>query len=459
MRQQTRQDPAVLATPRGLAGLALPLALSTGLGFFLHYANRTVLAWSGPGALAASLPAGMLAWTGQSLFILTCAYLGTFAAQHHAAGEDREAGAMAWPMFLVAGIATLIALALIPFRHLLAGAFGTEPAVESKLAELLGWYLAETGPIAACSGIAAFCGGLGRTRRVLAFGLAGAAICIGLNYWLVLGGFGVPALGITGAGIASLGTSLAMLAAWLAWFFGPQVRRQFHTWDARNLDPARLRRFCRYSVPRGCTEVLEMVSFVVFTAVVSHLGTDRLAASNLAFSTYLVVLVPVIGFSQGVAIATGTAVGAGRPELARRAVRSALLLLVPYIVLLVAAFLLFPAALLAPGRGDDPEAWHRILSHAVPVMACLALMAPADGLQWIWRFAVQGAGDTRWPLVVLVLLSVVCLAVPIWWVPALAGDQALVWCYLLLAVYVWIVAGAMAWRFYRGPWAGMNVRS
>ena len=128
-------------------------------------------------------------------------------------------------------------------------------------------------------------------------------------------------------------------------------------------------------------------------------------------------------------------------------------------VLLVAAFLLFPAALLAPGRGDDPEAWHRILSHAVPVMACLALMAPADGLQWIWRFAVQGAGDTRWPLVVLVLLSVVCLAVPIWWVPALAGDQALVWCYLLLAVYVWIVAGAMAWRFYRGPWAGMNVRS
>ncbi len=459
MTTQTPQDPASLATPRGLAALALPLALSNGLGFFLHYVNRTVLSWSGPEALAASLPAGMLAWTGQSLFILTCAYLGTFAAQHHAAREDREAGAMAWPMFLVAGAALLVSLALIPFRHLLASAFGTEPAVEGKLAELLGWYLAETGPIAACMGIAAFCGGLGRTRLVLAFGLAGAVICIGLNYWLVLGGLGVPALGVTGAGIASLGTSLAMLAAWLVWFFSPALRHQFHTWDARNLDRARIARFCRYAVPRGITEILEMTAFVVFTAVVSHLGTDRLAASNLAFSTYLVVLVPVIGFSQGVAIATGSAVGAGRPELARTAVRSAMLLLVPYIVLLVAAFLLFPAELLAPGRGNDPEAWQRILAHAIPVMACLALMAPADALQWIWRFAVQGAGDTRWPLVVLVLLSVVCLAVPIWWVPALAGDQALVWCYLLLAAYVWVVAGAMAWRYYRGPWATMSVRA
>jgi Na+-driven multidrug efflux pump len=45
--------------------------------------------------------------------------------------------------------------------------------------------------------------------------VAGAVLCIALNRWLVLGGFGLPALGVTGAGLASLVTAVAMLLAWL----------------------------------------------------------------------------------------------------------------------------------------------------------------------------------------------------------------------------------------------------
>jgi MATE family multidrug resistance protein len=455
------QDPAAHASVRGILRLALPLAASTGLGFFLHYVNRTVLSWHSPEALAASLPAGMLAWTFQGFFLLSCGYLGVFAAQHAAAGERREVGAMAWPMILLAGFAGLAALVLVPCRGLLAGIFGTEPEVERGLSELLGWYLAELPFLALSGGLSGMAGGLGRTRLVLLVTVIQAVVCIALNAWLVLGGLGLPALGITGAGLASLATAAFMAFTWLAWFLAPAQRRDFATWLERNADPARFRRFCRYALPRGATEILEMVGFVAFTAVVTRLGTEALAAANLAFNTYLVLLVPVIGFCGGLGIAVGQAMGAGRVDLARRAVRSAGLVLVPYLLLLCAAFWLIPELLLAPARSADGATWAAQLALAVPVLGVMGIAAVFDGLQWWWRSALQGAGDTRWPLVVLVVLAVAMLAVPAWIIaPNLPrGRDGLLISYGLFAVYVAAIAGVLWWRYARGPWPGMSVRS
>jgi len=437
------------------------LAASLGLGFFMHYANRTVLSWHSSEALAASLPAGMLAWTFQGLFFVSCGYLGVFAAQHVAAGERREAGAMVWPMFVLAAIALLLSAVLILLRHQLAAVFGAEPAVEAGLSELLGWYLAEMGPMAAASGIAGFCGGIGRTTRVLVMSLGGAVVCILLNGWLVLGGLGVPALGITGAGIATLSTAVFMLTGWLWWLFAPSQRRELATWSARNLDPARLRRFLAFALPRGATEILEMIAFVAFTAVLTRLGTEALSASNLAFNTYLLCMVPVVGFAQGISIAVGQAIGASRPELVKRVVRSSFLLVGPYMVVVAAAFLLIPRLLLLPAHHGDAATWDREMLLAIPVMGFLAVAMPFEMMHWIWRSTVQGAGDTRWPLVILVSVATLTLALPAWllhaWMePGLGGLRI---CYGLFIGYVVCIAVAMWWRYAHGPWASMSVRS
>jgi MATE family multidrug resistance protein len=134
--------------------------------------------------------------------------------------------------------------------------------------------------------------------------------------------------------------------------------------------------------------------------------------------------------------------------------------LVPFLVLLSALFAGLPELLLRPARNHDDAAWADLMAMAVPVMACLAVLAPADGLQFCWRFAIQGAGDTRWPLVVLVTLALLLMALPVWLLrPWFGGGvHGLVWCYGILCTYTWIIAGVMAWRFYRGPWPTMTVR-
>lgn len=463
-----------LATTRGLLALALPMAASTGVGFFLHFMNRLFLGWHSPEALAASLPAGMLAWTVQSFFMLSASYVGTFAAQHHAAGEDDEAGAMCWPALWLGVVATAVSLALIPARHALVGLFDVQdPAVATSMAELLAWYLAETGPIVLMSAVSGFYAGLGRTRLVFVLSVAGCGVSILLNYWLIFGGLGIRSLGVTGAGLATLLTSLLFLLVWGILFVAADVRERFGTWRNRNADPARLRRFCRFALPRGASEILEMSAFLIFSAAITRLPTDSVSASNIAFSLYLLVLVPFIGLSQGVAIAVGQCMGAGRSDLARRAGWKAFGVAVPALIAIALLFVCCPRQLMAiyttatPG-GDATLAqrWDAILAQGTPVLWCLAAAALGDGAHWIFRMVIVGAGDTRWTLIAMVTTALVTLSLPVWWLLRVADPSLLAsWhlspltaSYLCFAAYTWIMAVILFLRFQYGPWPRMSVR-
>ena len=180
-------------------------------------------------------------------------------------------------------------------------------------------------------------------------------------------------------------------------------------------------------------------------AVLTRLGTDALSASNLAFNTYLVLMVPVVGFSQGISIAVGHAMGASRPDLARRVVHAAFVLVGPYLAVVALAFVFVPRLLLLPAHHGDAAVWERQMALAVPVMWFLAAAMPFEMMQWIWRSTVQGAGDTRWPLLMLVGVAVVVLAGPAWLLlpymePGLGGLRI---CYGLFIAYVAGIALAM----------------
>ncbi len=462
-----------LGTYRGFLLLALPLALGFGVNWAMQFTNRLFLSWYSPDALAASLPAGMLVYMVQSFFTVSVGYVGAFAAQHLGAGEADEAGAMAWPMFAIALAAGAVGLALIPFRLAIFGLYGAEPAVTTGMAALGGWYLAETLPAVLLAGLCGWFGGLGRTGLVLLISAGVCVLSIALNHWLIFGGLGVSALGIHGAGLATLLATAAGSVVALTVFFSARMRREFGTWRMRNLQPRRLARFCRAALPRGATEALEMVSMVLFTAAIAHLGGEALAASNLVLSLYLVLLIPLIGLGQGITIAVGQAIGAGRIDLARRVVSRAQVIVLVALAVGIVVMALFPAALMRTHVSIDPAdpvgsaaRWERIIALGIPLMYLACAMALGDGLHIVWRFAVQGAGDTRWPLVALTVAAFLGMGVPAliitrvvpaeFW--ARAGLQPLTVCWAVFTVYLWVIAGVLYLRYRFGPWSRMSLR-
>ena len=216
-----------------------------------------------------------------------------------------------------------------------------------------------------------------------------------------------------------------------------------------------------------------MSSLLVFTASIAHLGSEALAANNLVLSLYLLVMVPLVGLGQGITIAVGQAMGAGRIDVVRAIVCRASALVCAVLVVATAAFLLFPHGLMSPYVAIDPqdalasaERWTRILDLGVPLMYLCAAMVWGDGMQLIWRFAVQGAGDTRWPLVVLTASAIALLGIPAlvvsYVVPAATwqaqGITPLTACWMVFTLYLWLIAALMAWRYFRGPWSRMSLR-
>ncbi len=466
-------DLAALATFRGFLLLTLPLAAGAGVNWAMHFTNRLFLSWYSPDALAAALPAGMLVYLLQAFFTVSVGYVGAFAAQHVGADEPERAGAMAWPMLWLALMAGAVGFLLIPCRHGLMSIYGAEAGVTADMEILGAWYLSETLPAVVLAGLCGWFGGLGRTRLVLLLSLGVCLLSVLLNHWLIFGGLGIPSLGLHGAGLAMvLATTVGCVAA-LAVFFGPRVRRQYGTWRTRGFAVDDVRHFLTASLPRGATECLEMVAMVMFTAAVARLGSEALAASNLVFSLYLLVLIPLIGLGQGITIAVGQAVGAGRIDIARGVVRHSAVVVLTVLVLGFLPFALFPVELMQTHVQIDPAdpaasqaKWDRILALGQPLMWIACAAALGDGIQIIGRFAVQGAGDTRWPLVALTLAAILTMGLPtlalVWWVAperfSALGVHPLTACWLVFGAYLWLIGAIMAWRYVRGPWARMSLR-
>ena len=256
----TPPEVARLATMRGILALALPLAVGAGVNWVMQFTNRLFLSWYSPDALAASLPAGIMTYMIQALFISSVGYVGAFAAQHAGANEPEEAGAMAWPMLWLSAFAGVFTCALIPLRQVIFSVFETDAAVNADMTTLGAWYLAETLPAVLLAGISGWFGGLGRTKLVLAISGGVCVLSVILNRWLIFGGLGVPALGIHGAGLATLLATSVGSGVALMYFFSPDTRAQFGTWRQRNISFVRLRRFARSALPRGSTEALAMAA-------------------------------------------------------------------------------------------------------------------------------------------------------------------------------------------------------
>src|SRR5690606_11208600 len=121
-----------------------------------------------------------------------------------------------------------------------------------------------TALVAASSG---FFIGLGLTKVVIWINCVGLVANALSDYLLISGRFGIPAVGIAGAGIATA------LANWCAAFFGFYLvlqKQNEETYGIRSgwrIDLSLMKRFMRYGVPSGLRWSLEGLAFTVFLIV------------------------------------------------------------------------------------------------------------------------------------------------------------------------------------------------
>jgi MATE family multidrug resistance protein len=219
----------------------------------------------------------------------------------------------------------------------------------------------------------------------------------GLDWVLIFGHLGAPAMGAVGSGWATSISRwfLAALIAALAW---PDLRSTFVPWTRDAFDVAAMRRVVALGAPIGVQIGLEMAAFNVTGLLIGRMGKVQLAGHTAALSlASLTFMVPLgVGISSSVLV--GNAIGRGDAPSARRAAGAGFLCGVGFMAASALVLVALPG-LLARAY-TDVDAVVVVAASLIPIAGVFQVF---DGLQVVSAGVLRGAGDTRAPLLSNVL--------------------------------------------------------
>lgn len=442
---------------REVLTLAFPLILSTGSWTVQHFVDRMFLAWYSAEAIAAAMPAGMLNFAVMSFFIGTAGYVGTFVAQYYGAGSMTRIGPAVWQGVYFSMLGGLALLAMIPWAGPIFDWVGHETAIRRQEETYFRWLCLGGFPVIAASALAGFFTGLGRPWPVMWVNFASTAVNLVLDYGMIFGKLGFPEMGIQGAALASVLSGAASFVLYLILMGRPSLNRLYGTLSGWRFDRELFVRLLKFGVPAGVQFLLDMAGFTVFVLVVGRLGTVSLAATNIAFNINTLAFMPMIGFGMAVSVLTGQYLGGDRPDLAARSAYSGFLMTFLYMTLIALAYLFLPGVFTAPfAARSEASQFPEIRRLTEVLLRFVALYSIFDTMNIIFASALKGAGDTRFVMVMIVVLSLGGLALPTWLAVSVFG-LGIMAAWTIATVYVSLLGLAFYFRFLQGKWKAMRV--
>lgn len=454
---------------RELLALAAPLVLSQGFMTLQITIDRVLLSRHDPDEVAAAFPAALLYWLPFGLLQGTAGYVSTFVAQYMGAGRPHRVGPAVWQGLHFAIAAGLLFLLLVPLAPTLVALGGHDPALQRLEVVYLRCLAFAALPMALVAAVNGFFSGRGQTWTVLGVDACGSVVNAVASFVLVFGRFGLPELGIAGAGWGTVIGSWASAVLGLALFLRREYRQEFGTLAGWRPERELFGRLLRYGGPAGVQIALDTLAFTLFTLLVGRLGGVALAATSLAVTLNMLTFLPMYGLGQAVAILVGRRLGEDRPDLAERTAYTGLRWVFSYMAAVAVAYVTVPELLIAPFAPPSPEelARFRPVAALVPdLLVCVALYSLADSVNIIFACALRGAGDTRFVTAVTFALAWPVMVVPTWVVVEFPGrlgagladgSDPVYWAWGFATAYIVLIAAAFWARFRQGRWKTLRV--
>ena len=239
-----------------------------------------------------------------------------------------------------------------------------------------------------------FSEGSGHTRPTMLYGIVGALLNIPLNYILMFGHFGVPALGTVGCGIATsivIWLQFALLIAYM------RTHQHYHPFELfSGIEAPRWKEIAallRLGLPIAVSISIEGGLFVGAALLIGRLGPLPSAAHLIAINFSALMFMIPLGMASAVTIRVGNAMGRKDPASARYAGVVGLLIVACLQCFNMSIMFLFPSLIV--GMYTDETA---VASLAVSLLFYSALFQLPDGIQICATGALRGLKDTHVPM-------------------------------------------------------------
>jgi MATE family multidrug resistance protein len=265
-----------------------------------------------------------------------------------------------------------------------------------------------------------------------------------LNWVLIFGKLGMPAMGVEGAGIATAISRAAMPIALALLVFGRGLHRG--AWTPWGPGALRIGKALSLGIPIGVQLGLECWAFGLCTLIAGKFGKETVSAHAVVLKIASFTFMVPLGISTAATTRVGNRIGAQDPRGARHSAFVALGLGAGVMCVSALIFLLLPrtlASLVTPKE--------EVIALALTIFPVAAAFQIFDGTQVVGGGVLRGMGTPR-PAAIFNLLGYYALALPLGCTLAFRGGMGLRGVWIGLAVGLAAVAALLVtWIVYRGP--------
>lgn len=287
--------------------------------------------------------------------------------------------------------------------------------------------------------------GIGQTKVITVTTAMMALVNVFLDYVMIFGKLGFPEMGIQGAALASV---IAEMAAMLTFIYYSHTKidyKKFRLFKFQSLDPALFGKVFNISLPVMLQNFLSFAGWMFFFLFVEKLGERPLAVSNIIRSIYVIMLVPIMGYSFAANSLVSYVIGKGKPKEATQVTRKAINLCLGSVAIMVIIILLFPMQILSVFTDN-----HELITATKPVLYVISGTSFFIGSGFVLFNTVSGTGNTKAAFLIEAAVFVIYVIVTYYLAVVLQSSIEAVWAVEFL--YGALIAGSSFLFLKYYPW-------
>jgi len=271
-----------------------------------------------------------------------------------------------------------------------------------------------------------------------------------LDYSLIFGNFGFPEMGIKGAAIASVISEIAALLFFIVYTYKKVDVKKYNLFSFSHFDRDIFKRILNVGSPVMFQNFLSLSSWFIFFMIIEKLGEKELAISHIIRSIYMVLMIPLFGFSSATSTLVSNLIGQGNSEKVLPLIKKVCLLS----LLSTSTVLLFNLFLPEEMIGfytQDME----LIKETIPTLNVISFTMFIFAIAFILFNGVSGTGNTRTSLLIEIITISIYLVATYYMAIVLKLSLPLVWCSEL--IYFGLL-GAMSFAYLKwGNWKKVTI--
>lgn len=278
------------------------------------------------------------------------------------------------------------------------------------------------------------------------------AVNIALNYGLIYGHWGLPEMGIAGAGLASTIAEYVAISAFFIYMLMDKNNIRYKLREIPKIDFALIKAQLKLGAPIVAQAVVSLGSWFIFFSIVETLGERELAMTNLARMVYLILSIPCWGYATGVNTIVSNVIGQGKNKRVEVAIWKTAKLCWMTTMLLAAPILFFPEFFLYPLLGGEDMS---LITDTRPIFYILFGILTVFSIGAIYFNGLAGTGATFYGLKIQSLCAVIYISYIYCTINVFDMGLIAAW---FSEIFYWILMFILTiWYLRRGKWRELQV--